>query len=206
MERLVRVVVALIAAALYQQALPKQHINGGGAGVIDAMASESEVSSEGIPEKSIVWIQDHSDGHCLGAYGFGACGDANLWRVWFEGGLLKFEHVNSIDLGQKPPLDSSKSHCLGRHFSWKGQSKIGLRKCRSFLSSSLWGVSEDGHLVNSVFGMHYCIYRLGDAIRAGRCGKSHGDIPMLRPMLHSLPQVLHKSYMYLLCPFNRRGL
>jgi hypothetical protein len=189
MHKTLQIVLVFVGVAVYHQTLlSKDHTV---VLVSDAVDTDVTDDTDSFIEKSIIWIQDESDDECLGPHGFGSCGDANLWRVWFEGGgMLRFEHVNSVDI-QDLPRDMSQSLCLARYFSWMGDSKLGLSRCRSIpiVASSKWGVTAAGFLVNVHLGNEFCLYRLGSAVRADSCGRRYGDKPVLRPVLHSVPPV-----------------
>ena len=195
MHPILQVVLIFFGVSLYHQSLLS------GQGGIDAAVAgkpSDYVEARNFVEKSIIWIQDEADEQCLGPHGFGFCGDANMWRVWYEGGsLLRFEHVNSVD-AHEPPRGLSQSHCLARYFSWRGDSKIGLSRCKALplAASSTWGVTTDGFLVNRHMGSENCLFRFGGAVRADSCSRKHSNKPALKPILHSLPAVCLGSIYY----------
>jgi hypothetical protein len=214
MHKTLQAILVLIGAALCRQALLPHAPGGGGGGGgggADALPPQERGGSKSATAEaeaafidgSVIWIQDEADEECLGPHGFGSCGDANLWRVRYDkGNRMRFEQVDSVDTAADEPSTESggggggislvQSYCLARHFSWRGDSKIGLSKCHSLLASSLWAPSgAGGRLVNSHLGADYCVYRLGSAVRADSCDKRHGQKPVLRPVVHSLPQVGH---------------
>lgn len=126
-----------------------------------------------------MWIVDENSGECLSSYGFGACGDVNLWK-WRSRGwnseLVMFESVlppvirndgdvesdstgkalSNEQLTSNDGLSKKKeSQCLGRMMSIsKTHPETTLSKCSSIISSATtWEYDHENMMLSTATGV-----------------------------------------------------
>lgn len=128
-----------------------------------------------------MWIVDENSGECLSSYGFGACGDVNLWKwrshgwnselVMFEsvlppvfrnqgesesgavaGPALQVLDLDSVSIGGKNKRDSL---CLGRMMSIsKTHPETTLSKCSSRIASATtWEYDHENMMLSTATGV-----------------------------------------------------
>jgi hypothetical protein len=128
-----------------------------------------------------MWIVDENSGECLSSYGFGACGDVNLWK-WRSRGwkseLVMFESVLPPVIKSREETDSNdspiatskisdsihtdtktksskESQCLGRMMSIsKTHPETTLSKCSSLIASATtWEYDHENMMLSTASGV-----------------------------------------------------
>ena len=153
-----------------------------------------------------LWIVDENSGQCLSSYGFGACGDVNLWKwrstarnnelVMFESVLppvIKSDknldseirnHENIDDAGGKKKKDSL---CLGRMMSIsKTHPETTLSKCSSRITSATtWEYDHENMMLSTATGVlskfigSLCVVRDGDVASTQNCNMGYSRLQLV---------------------------
>ena len=118
------------------------------------------------------WLQDESDGRCLGADGaFGQCGDA-VWRVFGRPGNYQFA-VDFAGVATDPTEGSSRaargSLCLNRERCHWPTGPVGVSSLCGRCGAQRWAVDDEGRLSHgSVFSGRKCVLRVREGGSAER--------------------------------------
>lgn len=153
-----------------------------------------------------LWIVDENSGQCLSSYGFGACGDVNLWKwrsnarnselVMFESVLppvFKSEINNGADnqIDEKDEIIGSSrkkdSLCLGRMMSIsKTHPETTLSKCSSRITSATtWEYDHENMMLSTATGVlskfigSLCVVRDGDVASTQNCNMGYSKLQLV---------------------------
>ena len=140
-----------------------------------------------------LWIVDENSGLCLGAHGFGLCGDVNLWR-WRSYGraseYVMFQSVVSANSGPAPDEDQEQL-CLGKLVT-SGQPfpVTTLRRCSSSISGpTMWEYDFESQRLSTASGLisrfmgPLCVLREEESASTQHCSMGY---TRLRPIIHTV--------------------
>lgn len=153
-----------------------------------------------------LWIVDENSGQCLSSYGFGNCGDVNLWKwrsnsrnselVMFESVLPPIFKSNKeiVSESNGENADKKSGHkngkdalCLGRMMSIsKTHPETTLSKCSSRIASATtWEYDHENMMLSTATGVlskftgSLCVVRDGDVASTQNCNMGYSRLHLV---------------------------